>query len=74
MATGGSGQLTGSQIARLAAAISAGAMGAIAEGYLNLEAETVKNIQHENRGNAEAFNKDIIRRWGNKNPGNQVEV
>ena len=74
MATGGSGQLTGSQITRLAAAISAKDMKAIAEGYLKLEAETVKNIQYENGWDAEAFTRDIIRHWRNKNPGDQVEV
>ena len=75
MATGGaSEQLTGGQIARLAAAISGRDIGVIAEGYMNISSETVKNLLYENRGDTEAYNRHIIRTWRNKNPEHQVEV
>ena len=66
-------QLTQEQIVRLAAAISADAMKSIAEGYMDIEPETVKNIERDTR-NSEAFNREIIRYWRNKNPENHVEV
>ena len=75
MATGGkSQQLTNQQITRLAAAISADDMESIAEGYMDISPETVKNIWRENQGKAEAFNRAIIRHWANKNLADQVNV
>ena len=76
MATGGeSGLLTNRQIVRLAAAISADDMASIAEGYMNITHETIKNLQYENRGKAQAFNRAVIRHWANKNSGpEQVNV
>ena len=75
MATGGNtDQLTNNQIVRLAAAISANNMAAIAEGYMDISSETIKNKKYENKDDAEAFNREIIRYWKNKNPGNEVEV
>ena len=77
MATGGrkgdSGQLTQKQIVRLAAAISADNMESIAEGYLDVTPETVKNIRRD-ASNAEAFNRDILRHWMYKNPDSQMQV
>ena len=67
-------QLTDKQIVRLAAAISMDNMESIAEGYMDLSTETVKNIWRENRGKAEAFNRAVIRCWGNKNFEDQVQV
>ena len=50
-------------------------MKTIAEGYLDIAPETVKNIEDEKRGDTEAFNREIIRYWKNKNPGtDQVKV
>ena len=75
MATGvNSQQLTNNQIVRLAAAIPANNMAAIAEGYMDIANETIKNKKYENKDDAEAFNREIIRYWMNKNPGNEVEV
>ena len=76
MASGGSpDQLTRKQIVRLATAISADNMAAIAEGYMDIETETVKNLQYENRDKAQAFTRDVIRLWTNKNSGpNQIQV
>ena len=75
MATGeDSGQLTRRHIVRLASAISADSMEAIAEGYMDINRETVNNIRRDET-NSEAFNREIIRYWANKNPGrNQVNV
>ena len=67
-------QLTRKQIVRLGAAISADNMVAIAEGYMNIDDVTIKNIQYENKGQAEAFNRDVIKYWTHKNPDNQVQV
>ena len=67
-------QLTNRQIVRLAAAISIDNMDSIAEGYMGIEPETVKNLQDENRGKAQAFNSAILRYWANKDPYNQAEV
>ena len=75
MATGGDpGQLTRRQIALLASAIATDKMESIAEGYMNIRPETVKNIWQENQGKAEAFNRAVIICWANQNPKNQVQV
>ena len=68
------GQLTRKQIVRLAAAISADNMVAIAEGYMDIDDATIKNLQYENKDNAQAFNREIIRHWANRHPENQLEV
>ena len=68
-------QLTNRQIVRLAASISVDNMAAIAEGYMNVSGETIKNFQYENRGQAQAFNREIIKFWVITNPApNQAEV
>ena len=68
------GQVTQRQIVRLAAAISADKMAAIAEGYLGISDETIKNTERDTR-NSEAFNREILKYWINKNPGpSQVKV
>ena len=47
----------------------------IALRYLGVEAETIKNLKAKHRENIEAFIRDIIRQWMNRNVGiNQVEV
>ena len=76
MATGAGDRerLTPRQIVRLAAAISADNMAAIAEGYMDISDETIKNKKFENKDNAEAFNRDIIKQWAYRNPDNQVQV
>ena len=66
--------VTPQQIVRLAAAISADNMASIAEGYMDIDDTTIKNLQYENRGKAEAFNREMIRHWANRNPDNQVQV
>ena len=77
MATGGGdpGRLTPPQIVGLAAAISADNMAAIALGYMGISHATIKNLQHENKGEAQAFNTEIIKNWANRNSGSsQVTV
>ena len=69
------GHVSRKQIVRLASAISADKMTAIAEEYMGIEPETVKNLQYENSGKAEAFNRDVLRLWANKNSGpTQIQV
>ena len=75
MAAGRDWTLTGEDIVKLAAAIAADNMKTIAEGDMDITPETVKNIQYENGWNAQAFNRDIIRHWANRNSGTkQVKV
>ena len=67
--------LSNSNIVQLAAALAAKDMKTIVEGYLDIAPETVKNIQYENGWDAQAFNRDIIWNWANKNSGpEQVEA
>ena len=74
-ASGEPRQLTNKQIVRLAASISVCNMEIIAEGYLDINEETLKSLRHEHRENPEAFNRDIIKRWAYMNPGpDQVQV
>ena len=53
--------MTNRQIVRLAAAISANNMAAIAEGYMDISDETIKNKKYENKDDAKAFNREIIK-------------
>ena len=70
-----SGQLTNRQYVQLGRAISSPDMESIALGYLNIDLMIIKSKQFEHRGNCEAFNRDILKRWANKNPGPcQVQV
>ena len=67
------GQLTPRQIVRLARTISADNMAAIAEGYMDIDEGTIKHTERDTTS-AEAFNREIIKLWANKNPKNQVQV
>ena len=69
-----SDQLTPRQIVRLAAAIPINNMVAIAEGFMDISDTTIKNLQYVYRHNAEAFNREVIKYWANKNPVDQVQV
>ena len=69
-----SGHLTRKQMVRLGAAVSADDMESIAEGYMDIDDATIRNIRRD-ASNSEAFNRDVIRYWANKNSGpNQVKV
>ena len=72
MATGGDPKLTNRQIQRLGAAISQDDMETFAVGYLNIDNSNVKNMKREE--NREAFNREVICHWRNKNPRNQTTV
>ena len=75
MATGAKdGLLTNREVVRLAASISANDMAAIAEGYMSISPETIKNIKFENKDDAQAFNRGIIRQWAYMNPDKQIQV
>ena len=70
-----SGRLTNRHYVRLGRAISSPDMESIALGYLNINEEIIKSLRYEHRGNSEAFNRDILKKWAYRNPGaNQVEV
>ena len=67
------GQLTRKQIVRLAANISVNNMAVIAEGYMDISEETIKNIKYENKDDAQACNREIIKYWRNPNSsGDQI--
>ena len=75
MATAGNsgepaGRVTQKQIVRLGAAISVDNMESIAEGYMDIDDVTIKNIRRD-ASSSEAFNRDIIKHWLYKNPDNQ---
>ena len=72
MATGGDPPLTNRQIQRLGAAISRDDMEMISVGYLNIDNNIVKNMKREENG--EAFNREVIYHWRNKNARNQTAV
>ena len=75
MASSQRGELSGSQIVRLAKEISTQAMESFAEGYLEIRDTTIKSLKEQHKNNMEAFNRDLIRTWTYKNPGEcQVEV
>ena len=68
-------KLSSKQIIDLAAVIDAEQMESIAEGYLGIEHETIKNLKYENKHNAEAFNRSVIRHWMYANdPADQIQV
>ena len=62
-------RLTPRQIVRLAAVIPANNMAAIAEGYLDIDEATIKNKKYENKDDAEAFNREMLKNWSYKNSG-----
>ena len=67
--------LSNRQYVLLGRSIASPDMESIALGYLNFDEETIKNLRYEHRGNAEAFNRDILKKWAYQNPGpDQVEV
>ena len=75
MATKGNGKLSNRQRVRLAATITKHGMKSIAEGYFELNEQTVKNLETENKDDVEAFNREVIKKWENMNPcDNQVKV
>ena len=67
-------QLTNRQYMELASAISVRIMRKIALGYLDLSDSTIKNIETDHLGDAEAQSREMLRRWAYRNPGNQVKV
>ena len=72
MEEGGDIPLTNRQIQRLGAAISTNDMESFALGYLNIDNAVIKNVKREETG--EAFNREVLFRWRNKNPKYQVTV
>ena len=64
---GKAGWLSSRQIVRLAAAVSMTNMITIAEGYLNLSEEIIAVLLMENRSHPAKFNREVLRRWANRN-------
>ena len=69
MATGGDWTLDDSTIAQLAADISINDMVTVVESYMKISPEKIKNLRDENRGSAEAVNREILRTWIYRFPG-----
>ena len=75
MATRQGGSITNKDIARLAEAISAKNMELIAMKYLGIEWETLENLKRENKEHAQAFSREVIRKWCYMNSGpDEVKV
>ena len=71
----GTGRLTNPQIVQLASAIPARFMKPIAEGFMDISAETLVNLEDTHRSDIHAFSREAIRTWSYKNSGNdQIEV
>ena len=64
------GPVTDQDCANLARKVSKQIIELIAIPYLGFNDETVKNLEHDNAGNDEKFNREIFQAWANKNPGN----
>ena len=63
MAADDEGRLTNQHYVELAREISSRNMETIAQGYLDIDIETIVPLRDEHRGNAEAFNRDVLNRW-----------
>ena len=75
MATcGNDNRLSNKQIQRLGAAISQPNMESIALGFFDIDYEIIMSARAFRGGDTQAFNRDMIVRWANRNPANQVEV
>ena len=68
------GRLTSDQRVKLAAEIPAMTMVKIALAHFHLGDGVVKNIRYDNVGNAEAQSREMLTKYLNKNPDNQVQV
>ena len=69
------GRLTTAQRTHLAREISCQNMESIALGYLGFDQEVIDSLKKAHTENTEAFNREILYRWANQNPGNdQVQV
>ena len=67
--------LTGYQITRLASQTRTYDMETMAERFMDISYETIKNLRYENRDNPEAFKRSLTRYWARKKSGpEQVQV
>ena len=69
-----SGNLTSRHIVRLAAALPVDKMAEIAEGYMDIDGETIRNMKVKNKDDDDAFSREIIIHWTKNNPEDQVQV
>ena len=67
-------ELTEAMIVQLATAISVDVMEKIALGRFNISYAALRNIKSNERGNAQAVSREILRTWSYKNPDNQLKV
>ena len=75
MACGGKTSIATKDIVRLAEVITAKNMDSIAMKYMNMEWETLENLKGENKDDAQAFTRDVLRKWCYMNSGpHQAEV
>ena len=64
------GRLTNRQFLQISEAISGPNMESIAQGYMDLDLDTIASIRHDNQWRVGASNKAILRAWASL-PGNQ---
>ena len=74
MAAGDPGKLTSRQIARLAFSIPKDILESVATQYLGITHAEVKYIKADYHTSVEGANREILRNWSRKTPGNQIEV
>ena len=75
MATGTESKLlTDAYLARLATKIRSREMEKVALAYLGIDKETIKTVLYSYREDSDAFNRDMLARWMNKNPENSRQV
>ena len=64
------GRLTNNQYVRLSDAISGQSMETIAQGYLNIDSETIASIKQDNFYKAAPSNRDMLERWARRTENN----
>ena len=72
----GDGRLTNIQYIQLSEAISGSNMVSIAQGFLDLDSDTIDSIREDNNYKAAASNRAMIKRWADqpKNQRDQTRV
>ena len=69
-------ELSQRQIARLSSRISVCDVETLAEGYMGMTAETLRDlrVRHDIETNGASYNREIFRCWAKENPGDQIKV
>ena len=66
--------LSRQQIVRLAVVFPTDKMAEIAKRYLDIDGETIRNMETEHNDDPDAYKRGLIKRWINQNPEDQIQV